>query len=98
MPKLKLYRRGTVQGNAAMKARQLISGGAYGPDQLKVLYKGFDKAWDAVAPGVSARAGAVEAARMKLANIVLGLAKGDSRDAEAIKDAAIQIFRADGRK
>lgn len=86
-----------MQRDGAMKARQLISSGAYGPDQLKVLFKAFDDAWDVIAPSVSGRADAVEAVRMKLANIVLSLAKSGQRDAEAIKNAAIQIFCADGR-
>jgi len=80
-----------------MKARQLISGGAYGPDQLKVLFKAFDEAWDVVAPSISARAIAVEAARLKLANIVLTLAQSGHHDVEDIKNAAIRIFGADGR-
>jgi hypothetical protein len=77
-----------------MKARQLIGKASYGPDELKVLFKAFDDAWEAIAPGVSRRAGAIEAARLKLADIVLGLAQNGIRSAEEIKTAAIRIFGA----
>jgi hypothetical protein len=81
-----------------MKARQLIGSGSYGPDQLKTLFKAFDEAWDAIAPSISSRAGAVEAARVKLANIVLSLARGGAGkvDADQMRDAAIRIFVASG--
>lgn len=80
-----------------MKARQLFGSGSFRPDQLKVLYKAFDDAWDVIAPSVSSRAAAVEAARMKLANVILSLAQSGNWDAEQIKDAAVQSFGA-GRK
>ena len=32
-----------------MKARELISGAAYGPEALKVIGEAFDKAWDEIA-------------------------------------------------
>ena len=76
-----------------MKARQRISGASYSPAVLAVLYKAFDAAWDEVAPTVSKRPNAIAAARLKLANIVLGLAKPDSSDAELIKTQAVQMFR-----
>jgi hypothetical protein len=84
-----------------MKARQLIGSGSYGPVQLKALFKAFDEAWNAIAPTISGRAAAVEAARMKLANIVLSLAQSRSGsaaqlDADQIRDAAIGIFLAGG--
>jgi hypothetical protein len=79
-----------------VKARLLIGNRAYGPDTLKVLFKAFDDAWDAVAPDVSSRAEAIEAARLKLANIILSLASEDSNDAERIKDTALQVMAAIG--
>jgi hypothetical protein len=79
-----------------MKARQLIRGRAYGPDTLKVLFKAFDDAWDVLAPTISSRAGAIETARLHLANIILGLAHEDSDDPEGLKSAALQAMRAIG--
>jgi len=43
-----------------VKARHLIGGAAFPPDELKVIFEAFDDAWDEVAPDVSARASAVE--------------------------------------
>jgi hypothetical protein len=76
-----------------MRARQLIGGAAYGPAVLAVLYKAFDAAWNDVAPTVSKRPDAIKAARRRLADIILSLAKRDSSDAEPIKTQAVQMFR-----
>jgi hypothetical protein len=75
-----------------MKARQLIGGASYGPDELKVLFKAFDEVWEGLAPHVEDDPQAIEAARLKLANIVLGLAVYGSNDAERIKSTALQIM------
>jgi hypothetical protein len=37
---------------------------------------------------------AIEAARTRLANILLGLAREDSRDVDALREAALQRYRA----
>lgn len=81
-----------------MKARQLIGKSSYGPDELKILFKAFDDAWDVIAPTISGRAEAIEAARMKLANIILSLAQNGRRDAEQIKNAALQMFGPDRKR
>lgn len=75
-----------------MKARQLIGGASYGPDELKVLFKAFDDAWEGLAARVGDDPQAIEAARLKLANVVLGLAAYGGNDAERIKWAALQIM------
>lgn len=75
-----------------MKARQLIGGASYGPDELKVLFKAFDDAWDVIAPSITSRPGAIEAARVKLANVILGLARYGNNNPERIKNAALQIM------
>jgi hypothetical protein len=76
-----------------MKARQLIGNGSYGPDQLKALGQAFDAAWGRIAPTVSKRAKAVDAARLKLADIVLGLAKQGNFDPQWLADTAVQLMR-----
>jgi hypothetical protein len=78
-----------------MKARKLIEGATFDPQQLKVIGKVFDDAWEQIAPGVSSRADAVEAARVKLANVVLSLAKNGSQDAERLTEEALKIMFAD---
>ena len=75
-----------------MKARQLIGHAAFGPDVLKVIGQAFDEAWAAVEPSVGSNPLSVEAARLRLANIVLTLADEDTRNAEPLKRAAIRIF------
>jgi hypothetical protein len=76
-----------------MKAHQLIGKASYGPDALKVIFKAFDAAWKEAKPSVSKRALALEAARLSLANIILSIAKEDSRDADQIKNEALKLFR-----
>ena len=75
-----------------MKVRVLFADASYGPDQLKVLCKAFDDAWEIVAPDISTRPDAIEAARMRLANIILGLANDESIGVENITSAAVQLM------
>ena len=82
-----------------MKARKLIEGSSYDPDTLKILFQAFDDAWAQVAPTVNSRpADAIEAARMKLASIILGLARRNTRDAKQLTDAAVQRMFGDPTK
>jgi hypothetical protein len=75
-----------------MRARQLIADSSYGPETLKVLFQAFDEAWKEVEPLTSQDEMAVEAARLKLASIVLTVATRESRDAEQIKSAALILM------
>jgi hypothetical protein len=61
-----------------MKARSLLSGAAYGPERLKDIYKAFDDAWQAIEPLVENTPLAQEAARLRLANMILAVAQSDS--------------------
>jgi hypothetical protein len=76
-----------------MKARALIAGAAFGPEVLKVLTKAFDEAWAELAPQTSTRPQAIDAARLRLANIVLSLATKDSSDVEALRAESVRLFR-----
>jgi len=76
-----------------MKARRLIESSCFDPTQLKAIGKAFDDAWEQVAPTVSVRAGATEAARLKLAQIVLSLAKNGTLDSQQLADAAVQLMQ-----
>ena len=76
-----------------VKARALIGGASFDPNTLKLVYKAFDDAWEQVAPQVSNRPEAIEAARMKLAGIVIGLARNGTADPEAITDAAVKAMQ-----
>jgi hypothetical protein len=57
-----------------VKARPLFESAAYGPETLKILFKGFDGAWEQIEPDVSSRAEAIDVARNRLAGVVLSLA------------------------
>jgi hypothetical protein len=76
-----------------MRARQLVSGAAFPPDELKVICEAFDDAWIELAPEVSADLVAVDTARMSLATIVLKLAATGPIDRLGLKSAAMDAFR-----
>jgi hypothetical protein len=75
-----------------MKARQVLADAAFSPDTLKVLSRAFDDAWDQIAPGTGAET--IEADRLKLANIILTLARTGNRDARHFTDAAVRVMLA----
>jgi hypothetical protein len=77
-----------------MRARKLIESASFGPETLNTLFQAFDQAWAILAPRYGSDATAIEAARTRLANILLSLARADSRDAGALKDAALQQYLA----
>lgn len=83
---------GALEGTA-MKARQLIGGAAFRPDELKVIAAAFDEAWGELSGDISSRAAAIDASRLSLATIVLGLAKAGPIDRMQIKTAAVDAFR-----
>jgi hypothetical protein len=76
-----------------MKARLLIGGAAFPPDELKVIFNAFDRAWNELAPGVGNDAGAIDTARVSLATIVLSLANARPIDPVALASAAVDAFR-----
>ena len=76
-----------------MKARRLIAKAVYGPAELTTIGKAFDDAWEQISPQVSGRAEAVEAARLKLAEIVLGLTNDGTRDPGKLAEAAVDLMR-----
>jgi hypothetical protein len=53
------------------------------------LTTAFDAAWEHVAPGVGTRPQAIEAARLKLADVILGLAGDGIMDAAQMTEAAL---------
>ena len=78
-----------------MKARALIGSATYEPQNLTALYRAFDTAWGQIAPGVSNSPGGIEAARMKLAETVLSVARGlEDIDANGVAEIAVQRMRA----
>ena len=79
-----------------MKAHALIGMASFDPVTLRTVYKAFDAAWARIAPGVSDHPEAVLAARMKLAETVLAVAKSlDEFDAHGLAEIAVQQMYAD---
>jgi len=74
-----------------MKARELIEGASYGPEALKAIGQAFDEAWASIAGNFSGDQ--VAAARLRLANALLAVARDNSRDVEAMKREALDRMR-----
>ena len=75
-----------------MKARQRIESATYDPQQLDALRTAFDVAWKQISP--AARERGAEAARLKLANVVLAVAPTDPIQADRIAADAINVMLA----
>ncbi len=71
-----------------MKARLLIEGASLGPDDLKMAFQAFDGAWKEIASRYSTPE-AIEAARMRLATLIISLAR-DTKDAGDMQAIAVQ--------
>jgi hypothetical protein len=74
-----------------MKARELIEGASYGPEALKAIGRAFDEAWASIAGNFSDDQ--IAAARLRLANALLAVAKDNSRDVEVMKREALDRMR-----
>jgi hypothetical protein len=75
-----------------MKARQLINNASYGPERLKALFQAFDDAWEELAEDFGDNTLAKQAARLKLANVILDLGRDGGHDPESIKTAALKTM------
>lgn len=79
-----------------MRARQLLdrSGPSlFGLETMKVVYEAFDSAWAMIEPRYGGDPKAIAAARLKLAESILAVARDDSRDPEQIKVLALQLMQ-----
>jgi hypothetical protein len=76
-----------------MDTRRLINSATLGPVALNAIGQAFDDAWEELASSVSGRPSAIEAAKLRLANIVLSLATEGSRDPAPLKDEALRRFK-----
>jgi hypothetical protein len=85
------YTRPRKVGDGAVKARQLIASASYGPEALKVLGQAFDNAWAEIAHHFQDPP-EIEAARLRLANVILDLARQGTRDPEGLKNLALQML------
>jgi hypothetical protein len=76
-----------------MRARQLIGDHGFGRDDLAMILDGFEDAWAEIAPHVGSDPMVVEATRMSLARIVLGIAPAVRVDRAKINAAAVAAFK-----
>lgn len=79
---------------AAMKAHQLIACAAFDPAQLKSMKQAFDDAWEQIAPQISTRPKAIDAARFRLAQLVLSVAKRGILERDKLKAEALKLMHA----
>jgi hypothetical protein len=80
-----------------MKARHLVGSSSFGPEALKGITQAFDDAWNSIAADVGKNPLAIEAARLKLANIILALVQNHGGDPEQLKRAALELMAKDVR-
>jgi len=67
-----------------MKARHLLGSSSFGPEALKGITQAFDDAWNSIAAKIGNNPLAIEAARLKLANIILAIAQNEGGDPEQL--------------
>jgi hypothetical protein len=75
-----------------MKQHKFLADGCYNPKQLKDIPTAYDAAWAKIAPGTGTRPKAVAAARMKLADVVIGIAENGTQAPAEITAAALKIM------
>ena len=75
-----------------MRAHLLIANASYTPEELATIRKAFDEAWGELAAEFGEFPQDIEAARQRLANVILGLANNGARDADQLKNAALALL------
>jgi hypothetical protein len=76
-----------------MRARQIIVDGGFGPEDFAILEAAFSAAWekiearDGIGNGVDRNA-----ARERLARIIVVLGKAHNLDAETLQTSAVAVF------
>ena len=80
-----------------MEARHLVGNASFSPEKLKGIIRAFDDAWSSIAPGIGDNPLAIEATRLKLANIILAIAQNKGGDPEQLKRAALDLMAKDVR-
>jgi hypothetical protein len=75
-----------------MKAQRLIEGSDFSPETLGVMFQAFDEAWAEVSHHYAADKAEKERARTRLAHAIVAVAKADSREAQRLKDEALQVM------
>jgi len=69
-----------------------IAGASYSPAKLKVLDGAYDGVWRRIADDVGERPEAIQAAQLKLANVILALAERGIWRVATLRQAALDIM------
>ena len=72
-------------------AQRLIRGASFGPATLKVIGEAFERAWAEIGSDHSTDVEKI-AARLRLAQAVLSVAREDSQYPDLLKDEALKAF------
>jgi hypothetical protein len=80
-----------------METDTQFSGTTLGPAALKVITKAFDDAWAEIGSCFAREGLQAESARSRLAAAILSVARENSSDSDAVKDAALRLFAAEHR-
>jgi hypothetical protein len=76
---------------ASVKPDQFIIDSIYSPEQIKAIGEAFNGAWARIAPTAGTSPESVHAARLRLADVLLRLAKEkDDFDPKRLKEAALE--------
>ena len=75
-----------------MKARALLEGGAFEPEQLRIITTAFETVWAVIAKDVGSNPSAIEAARLKLAGVVMQEARRGVGSVDGLKAAALEVM------
>jgi hypothetical protein len=62
---------GAPESSGSDKAKRLLEGASYGPEALQIVCQAFDEVWASIQGNYGDDPAAIEAARLKLANIIL---------------------------
>jgi hypothetical protein len=78
---------------SGMRARHFITCAGFSPDDLAVILEGFEDAWVEIDPGPGSDPVVIETARMRLAEVVLDVARTGPVDRGKINASAVAAFR-----
>jgi hypothetical protein len=77
------------------ETKRYVDGASFGPAVVKAMGEAFDLAWSEIADNFRGDRSEIEVVRSRLANALLSVASEDSRDAQILKQAALQRFALD---
>src|SRR5262245_639448 len=93
------YRRLAERAEAVVRdPKRLIDGASFGPNALEAIHTAFDAAWAEIVGHFRGDGGSVRAARCRLAKAPRSAGSMDSREPEALTQAARRTMALDYRR